>query len=144
MIFLVKPAHRRDRGVDFKSVRAIFKTAIRENIVKILDGHVEDAEFFVVGSRQVAVSQDDILLVDNFGIRGERAVFDAVFRRNPVCILFDNKTIVVFLVRTVMDCYFVLHTIFHAITGPKQSAKRIDMDGFPDGLRNFYFAAGSI
>ena len=97
----------RNRGVDLKGIRTIFKTAIRENIAKITNSPIQNAEFVIIGSRKMPIGQHNILLVDNFGIRGKGTVFDTCFRRNPVCIFFDNKTVIIFLVRTVMYRYFV-------------------------------------
>ena len=90
------------------------------------------------------IGQHNILLVDNFGIRGKGTVFDTCFRRNPVCIFFDNKTVIIFLVRTVMYRYFVSHTIHHAGTTPQLRTERIYTDSFLDRKRDLHLAASLV
>ena len=134
----------RNRGVDLKGIRTIFKTAIRENIAKITNSPIQNAEFVIIGSRKMPIGQHNILLVDNFGIRGKGTVFDTCFRRNPVCIFFDNKTVIIFLVRTVMYRYFVSHTIHHAGTTPQLRTERIYTDSFLDRKRDLHLAASLV
>ena len=80
MVFSIYPANIWDRGVNFKGIRTIFKTTIRENIAKVTDSQIQNAEFVVVGSRKMPIGQNEILLVDNFGARGKGTVPDAIFR----------------------------------------------------------------
>ena len=134
----------RNRGVDLKGIRTIFKTAIRENIAKITNSPIQNAEFVIIGSRKMPIGQHNILLVDNFGIRGKGTVFDTCFRRNPVCIFFDNKTVIIFLVRTVMYRYFVSHPIHHAGTTPPFRTERIYTDSFLDRKRDLHLAASLV
>ena len=52
-----------------QGVGTVFETTVCEYIAYILDCHIQDAEFIVVGSSQMTVGQYDIFLVDDFRIR---------------------------------------------------------------------------